>query len=106
MNISVDIKNVDLGTKTEITDVNEQVDLLCKAIAHADDRDGAEVRALTKLAIALTGDGDAIEGVRLLLNAAAVAAHGIGLDVDEAMETLEDNMELCAQVEAENPRTS
>lgn len=96
--------SVDLGKPCEVSDVSEQIALLCTAITHADQSEGFEVRALLRLAATLTGD--AVNGVWALLGAAAVAAHGVGCDVDEAVETLEDNMNLCAEIEAECPRTS
>lgn len=66
--------------------------------------DTRAVRALLQMAHAL--GGDAAGGVRALLAAAAIAAHGIRLPVDEAIDTLLDNMLLCAAVEAEQPRSS
>jgi hypothetical protein len=67
--------------------------------------DVQRIKVLMEIAHALAG-GDAVEGANLLLGAASVAAHGIRLDIDEAIETVEDNMQLCAEVEAAQPRTS
>jgi hypothetical protein len=72
--------------------------------AAGSDSERRAVRALLQMAHAL--GGDAAGGVHALLAAAAVAAHGIRLPVDEAIDTLIDNMLICAAVEAEQPRSS
>lgn len=104
MNVTVDIHNHELGEHREVTDATEQLKLLCAAIAHADRSEGFEVRALLRLAYELTGE--AFAGAQALLSAAAVACHGVRCPVDEAADTLEDNMNLCAEAEAERPVTS
>lgn len=74
------------------------------AAANTSESQRRAVRALLQMAHAL--GGDAVGGVRALLAAAAIASHGIRLPVDEAIDTLLDNMLLCAAVEAEQPRSS
>lgn len=105
MKVSVDIHNEDLGQTREVTDIAEQIAVLCKAIAHADQTEGAAVRALLRLAYELS-DHDALDGAGTLVGAAAFACNSMRVHPDEAAEILTDNMKLCAEIELEQPRTS
>jgi hypothetical protein len=90
MKIGVDITNVDLGTAREVTNIDEQLELLCKAIAHVDEREGADMRAIIQLAFELRRR-DAVSASALLTAAMAVVSEMAGLPVDIVVDVIRDN---------------
>lgn len=94
----------------EVTDPFEQMTVLCQAAARADQAPGCEIRALHALAAALAQINvpgcEPPEGVALLLNAATVAAHELGIPRDDLIANINHGFDICEELETKNPRSS